>query len=609
MVSIMATVLAIAGTYGYFLLFAEFALLELAKPWFGEERALRSLLAVLGGSGVAGSLLAAWRFEIGRFRAALASGFVGCALSVAVALIGGRTGLWCAAAAAGLSLGWTTVTLSAGLRAVVGANKLGIWCGLGTGLAYAMSNLPVIFAATPLRQAWIASGVALLGGLAAIFMRPGALVVADFPDRPVRERFGWMVIFLALVWLDSAGFYILQHTPRLRAQTWLGDWMLYGNALTHLLGALLAGRALDARRIGGTTLLALVMLASADILLNRGLGSFAGTRVLYTIGVSAYSVALVYYPAFEARPWVAAGLFSVAGWIGSALGIGMVQDLHAIPLWFVGLAVAAVCVALAGRTRPRPRHETIVLIGLGALCIGPRTLRANETLIERGREVYLAEGCINCHSQFVRPGVPQEVLWWGPVRPLATTLAEVPPLIGLRRQGPDLTNVGNRRSPDWQRLHLMVPRAVSPGSRMPSYAALFLDGDRRGEALVAYLVSLGTGTIPARLEQIAAWVPVADAGLAPFDTVGAKRRFTQLCASCHGAKGQGDGPLVGQLAFKPPDFSRDAWRHLRADDPDRTIALSRIIKFGLPGTAMAGREYLDDKTVLMLAHYVVELHR
>jgi cytochrome c oxidase cbb3-type subunit 2 len=99
------------------------------------------------------------------------------------------------------------------------------------------------------------------------------------------------------------------------------------------------------------------------------------------------------------------------------------------------------------------------------------------------------EGCIYCHSQYVRPAT-HDVAWWGPFREI--DCAERPVLIGNRRQGPDLLNVGNRRSDEWQRLHLQGPREISPGSRMPSFAHLFQDD--RGEHLVAYLSSLGRPT-------------------------------------------------------------------------------------------------------------------
>jgi cytochrome c oxidase cbb3-type subunit 2 len=469
--------------------------------------------------------------------------------------------------------------------------------------------VPAVFAATPQLQTMIALSLALAGGLAASFLKPGITGVAETPDYKPLGRFLWGVIFLALVWLDSAGFYVLQHNYALRAQTWSGEWTLWGNAVTHLLGALLAGLALDARRSGGTALVALVLLVSADTLLNRGVGQFFGTRMCYTMGVSAYSVALVYYPAIGARPWSAARLFSLAGWIGSALGIGMVQDLHSIPVWFIGLATGVVLIALAVRHGSLRGRTAMLLIGMVALCFNPRPLRADETIVTRGREVYLAEGCINCHSQYVRPRVSQEVLWWGPARPLAETLAEAPPLIGLRRQGPDLMNVGNRRSPDWQRLHLMRPQEVSPGSRMPSYAYLFQGADDRGESLVAYLATLGSETLPARLQQAASWSPTAEAMAAPFSRTDAQRQFGQRCASCHGTDGRGDGPLVVQLSLKPPDFLQDNWRHLLPNEPVRVVALARIIKFGVPGTVMAGHEYLDDSSVVQLARVVEAMHR
>jgi cytochrome c oxidase cbb3-type subunit 2 len=473
-----------------------------------------------------------------------------------------------------------------------------------------LSNVPAVFAATAQLQTMIALGLALLGGIAASFMQPRISEVAETPDYKSLGMFLWSVIFLALVWLDSAGFYVLQHTYALRAQTWSGEWTLWGNASTHLLGALLAGFALDALRSGGTALVALVLLVSADTLLNRGMGQFFGTRMCYTMGVSAYSVALVYYPAIGARPWAAARLFSVAGWIGSALGIGMVQDLHAIPVGFIGLATGVVVVALAVRHGSQRGRTAILLLGLGALCFNPRPLlRADETNITRGREVYLAEGCINCHSQYVRPGVAQEVLWWGPARPLVETLAEAPPLIGLRRQGPDLMNIGSRRSPEWQRLHLIDPQAVLPGSRMPSYAYLFQGADGRGESLVAYLATLGSETLPARLLQIALWTPAAEAIAAPYRPADARRQFGQRCASCHGIEGRGDGPLSAQLSLKPPDFLQDNWRHLLPNEPVRAVALARIIKFGVPGTAMAGHEYLDDSSVVQLARFVEATHR
>lgn len=115
---------------------------------------------------------------------------------------------------------------------------------------------------------------------------------------------------------------------------------------------------------------------------------------------------------------------------------------------------------------------------------------AASDLAERGRAVYIAEGCIHCHSQYVRPGTPDEDRW-GPSHPLQEVEQQSPPLIGNRRQGPDLQNVGTRRPAEWLRVQLQFPRLVMPGSRMPSYAHLFNpQPGNDGEALVAYLLSL-----------------------------------------------------------------------------------------------------------------------
>jgi cytochrome c oxidase cbb3-type subunit 2 len=107
-----------------------------------------------------------------------------------------------------------------------------------------------------------------------------------------------------------------------------------------------------------------------------------------------------------------------------------------------------------------------------------------------GREVYIEEGCIHCHSQYVRPGSSDEELW-GAAHDPEFSRGQSPSLIGNRRQGPDLMNVGLRLPRAWHRIHLIDPRRVSPQSRMPGYAHLFAPGDPRGEALLDYLESLG----------------------------------------------------------------------------------------------------------------------
>jgi cytochrome c oxidase cbb3-type subunit 2 len=225
--------------------------------------------------------------------------------------------------------------------------------------------------------------------------------------------------------------------------------------------------------------------------------------------------------------------------------------------------------------------------------------------VARGRAVYVAEGCIHCHSQFVRPGSRDERLW-GPARPLDRR--EQPPLIGNRRQGPDLSAVGLRRSPLWNRLHLMDPRSLTPASRMPAYAHLFAPGDRRGDDLVEYLAALGAGGGAARLAQISppdaptSSSPAIDSP-SPADQRTGADRFDELCAACHGAAGRGDGPLASHFAPPALDLAKPHLTHVpdRADGSRDLAGLARLIRWGVPGTAMAGHEALSDAEIAALA--------
>lgn len=247
----------------------------------------------------------------------------------------------------------------------------------------------------------------------------------------------------------------------------------------------------------------------------------------------------------------------------------------------------------------------ILGVVLALLPAWPAAAQDGAALIRRGRAVYVAEGCIHCHSQYVRPHTA-DAGRWGPVHPLAEVEAPHPPLLGNRRQGPDLQNVGARRSAEWQRLHLAAPRALTPGSRMPAYAHLFRDGRPEGEALVAYLGSLGVATQDDWWLAAAQWSP-APATQPPPRATG--RLFQNYCAGCHGTAGRGDGPLAARLSRSPRDLGRAEWLYFpRGTGPEaERRALARIIKFGLPGGAMAGHEYLADGEITALAAYVQAL--
>jgi cytochrome c oxidase cbb3-type subunit 2 len=127
---------------------------------------------------------------------------------------------------------------------------------------------------------------------------------------------------------------------------------------------------------------------------------------------------------------------------------------------------------------------TLITVSIGGLAqIVP--LFAVETTIERvsgvrpytplelrGRDIYIREGCYNCHSQMIRP-FRDELERYGHFSLAAESMYDHPFQWGSKRTGPDLARVGGRYSDDWQAAHLRSPRALVPASIMPPYA--FLD--------------------------------------------------------------------------------------------------------------------------------------
>ena len=142
-----------------------------------------------------------------------------------------------------------------------------------------------------------------------------------------------------------------------------------------------------------------------------------------------------------------------------------------------------------------------------------------------GRDIYIREGCVGCHSQMIRP-FRAETERYGHYSVAGEFVYDRPFLWGSKRTGPDLHRVGGRYSDDWHRAHLINPRDVVPESIMPSYpwldenqlndplisdkmraltivghpytddeinaAPAQLEGKKEIDALIAYLQSLGT---------------------------------------------------------------------------------------------------------------------
>ena len=85
-----------------------------------------------------------------------------------------------------------------------------------------------------------------------------------------------------------------------------------------------------------------------------------------------------------------------------------------------------------------------------------------------GRDVYIREGCYNCHSQMIRP-FQSETLRYGPYSRAGEFVYDHPFQWGSKRTGPDLARVGERYSDEWHRIHLNNPRDLVPESNMPAY--------------------------------------------------------------------------------------------------------------------------------------------
>ena len=88
-----------------------------------------------------------------------------------------------------------------------------------------------------------------------------------------------------------------------------------------------------------------------------------------------------------------------------------------------------------------------------------------------GRDIYVREGCYNCHSQMIRP-FRDEAERYGHYSLAAESIYDQPFQWGSKRTGPDLARVGGKYSDDWHRAHLNNPRDVVPESMMPHYAFL-----------------------------------------------------------------------------------------------------------------------------------------
>jgi cytochrome c oxidase cbb3-type subunit 2 len=130
--------------------------------------------------------------------------------------------------------------------------------------------------------------------------------------------------------------------------------------------------------------------------------------------------------------------------------VGLLAVLIALVISVGGL-VEIVPLYLSGQvTKPSPG-----IAPLGALQL-------------EGRDIYVREGCYNCHSQMIRP-LRGETERYGYYSMAGESVYDHPFQFGSKRTGPDLARVGGRYADEWQRIHLMNPRDVVPESNMPGF--------------------------------------------------------------------------------------------------------------------------------------------
>ncbi len=119
-----------------------------------------------------------------------------------------------------------------------------------------------------------------------------------------------------------------------------------------------------------------------------------------------------------------------------------------------------------------------------------------------GRDVYIREGCYNCHSQMVRP-FRAEALRYGQLSVAGEFVYDYPFQWGSKRTGPDLHRVGGKYSDEWHRAHLINPRDLVPESNMPAYPWL-VTGAVDAAGMPARMKALKTLGVPYTDAEIAA---------------------------------------------------------------------------------------------------------
>lgn len=356
----LAAVGLVLGIYVHFLLFAQFGFLQGLRAAGAAPELIHQVLGSMALAGIAAGFAAA--AIVRRHAAAPTAGLAfgaAAAASVVAALAfssphAATAVFHLSAVLTGIGLGGATVCAADLLRSWTGGRGLGLHVGLGTGAAYLACNIPALFAATPAAKSWISAAAAVVGiGAVVLGRRSRASYVGSTYTRLGSSTSVALATaaFLALVWFDSTVFGVLQNSEVLRAAHWSDPTTLGLAGLTHAAAAVAAGLLIDRGALRAVLGIAFVLLAAGHLGFEREAGAWA--TLAYAGGVSLYSTALAAFAAIgppnRGVPPAhrAAWIYAVAGWIGSAGGVGLAEQSGRVPSWAMPAAAIVLGLSLA----------------------------------------------------------------------------------------------------------------------------------------------------------------------------------------------------------------------------------------------------------------------
>lgn len=250
--------------------------------------------------------------------------------------------------------------------------------------------------------------------------------------------------------------------------------------------------------------------------------------------------------------------------------------------------------------------------------------RTRSEMEARGREIYIANGCVYCHSQSVRTfdwGVGAER-----IAQAGDYIQDKPILLGSQRTGPDLSQEGGEHPDDWHIAHFMNPRYTSPNSIMPRFNFYSLE---ELELLTAYVQSLGLKAADRRNRRQRFWkaklIEAYEAGpdknveflnanipqgwrdlpnpypTTPGSLARGHKVYQDFCIGCHGPVGDGMGPAQPYLYPPPLNFTI-----LKGREISGGILYYQIMN-GITGSAMPYfKKNLESEKIWEVGNYVAE---